>query len=176
MRPGGKVLASLTANIQPGWHLYSLTTPKGGPNPTTISLSGDSIISGVRIYQPQPIRKMDPNFQLETETFERQLPLLLEITVKDNAVIGAANLTVHVRYQCCADTTCLPPKRKVASTTLRIDPSAKPAVISIPAGYNEIDVTPSATRASHRAATPPVPLKTRTGQESLLGGSVAKIA
>ncbi|HEX4228052.1 MAG TPA: cytochrome c biogenesis protein CcdA [Bryobacteraceae bacterium] len=169
VRPGGEVLARLTANIQPGWHLYSLTTPKGGPNPTTVSLSANPIISGVRIYQPQPIRKMDPNFQLETETFEKQLPLLLEITLKHNAVAGAADLTAQVRYQCCADTTCLPPKRKVASATLLIDPSAKPEVISIPAGYNEVSATPSATTTSHRTDTPLAPLKAQTDQKSLLG-------
>ena len=33
VKPGGTVLATLTATIQPGWHMYSMTTPLGGPNP-----------------------------------------------------------------------------------------------------------------------------------------------
>ena len=35
--PGSKVLGRLTAKIDPGWHLYSLSTPKG-PIPTTVRL------------------------------------------------------------------------------------------------------------------------------------------
>lgn len=34
-RPGDPVSLKLTARIEQGWHLYSLTTPKGGPIPTT---------------------------------------------------------------------------------------------------------------------------------------------
>jgi hypothetical protein len=40
--PGAKVMARLTAQIEPGWHMYSLTTPKG-PIPTTIHYSLDEL-------------------------------------------------------------------------------------------------------------------------------------
>src|ERR1700738_4362234 len=51
--PGGKVSALLTATIDPGWHLYSLTTPKGGPNPTTVTITDTPGVAGVRVYQPK---------------------------------------------------------------------------------------------------------------------------
>ena len=37
--PGSKVVAGLAAKIEPGWHLYSLTTPAGGPIATTIRIA-----------------------------------------------------------------------------------------------------------------------------------------
>src|SRR5260370_18166368 len=37
--PSSKVVARLSAKIEPGWHLYSLTPPAGGPIPTPIPLA-----------------------------------------------------------------------------------------------------------------------------------------
>src|SRR5579871_6737818 len=54
VRPGGKVLATLTASIQPGWHLYSPTTPKGGPNPTKVKLADNSAVASVQLFEPAP--------------------------------------------------------------------------------------------------------------------------
>src|SRR5271167_3374567 len=74
VKPGGKILATLTATIQPGWHMYSLTTPKGGPNPTTVTLADNPEIAGLKIFQPKPTSQMDTAFKLVTETFEKELP------------------------------------------------------------------------------------------------------
>jgi DsbC/DsbD-like thiol-disulfide interchange protein len=138
VKPGGKVLATLTATIQPGWHMYSMTTPKGGPIPTTATLADNPAIAAVKVFQPKPERQIDTAFKLETETFEKQLPLLLEITAKPNAAAGPVILEAQVRYQACQNTLCLPPKKKVAKTTLKVDASATPAPTKIAAGYTEV--------------------------------------
>ncbi len=139
--PGGTVLARLTAEVQEGWHVYSLTTPKGGPNPTTARIADNPAVASVRIFQPKPVRQMDPNFGIETETFEKQLPLLLVIAVSKDAKPGPVDLTAQVRYQCCSSKLCLPPRRKTAQTTLTIDASAKTTPTTIPAGYTEVGIT-----------------------------------
>ncbi len=61
----------LKATMQEGWHLYSLTTPNGGPIQTTAGLTENSAITAVKFYQPPPKRKFDPNFNIDTETFEK---------------------------------------------------------------------------------------------------------
>ena len=142
--PGGKVLARLTATIESGWHVYSPTTPPGGPNPTTLQLAANPSVAEVHIYQPKPERKLDPNFQLDTETFQNKVVFLLEIAFKKDAAAGPLDLTAQVRYQCCNETTCLPPKRKTAVASLRLDPSAAQPAIVIPAGYSEVPATPTA--------------------------------
>ena len=67
--PGGVAYFELKANLDTGWHLYSPTTPPGGPIITKIQVSANPLLKDMRIYRPQPVRKLDPNFQVETETY-----------------------------------------------------------------------------------------------------------
>lgn len=83
--PGGTILARLTATLEPGWHLYAPTTPKGGPIPTTLALASTPAIAAVRIYEPQPERRFDPNFQLDTETFAKEAVFLVAIELSRDA-------------------------------------------------------------------------------------------
>src|SRR5579864_7882812 len=122
--PGSHALGRLVAKVDPGWHVYSLTTPKGGPNPTTVTLAENPAVASFKVYQPKPERKFDPNFQLDTETFADQAVLLLDVEFKKDAAAGPAELTAQVRYQCCNDRLCLPPKRKSAPAAVTIDPTA----------------------------------------------------
>src|SRR5260370_32358040 len=55
--PGSTVLLRLHAEVTPGFHVYSLTTPDGGPIPTTIQLAPHSAISKSVVYQPKPQRR-----------------------------------------------------------------------------------------------------------------------
>ena len=61
---GSPVTLHLKAAFQEGWHLYSLTTPLGGPIPTSAELAENPAIELAKIYQPPPIRKFDGNFNL----------------------------------------------------------------------------------------------------------------
>ena len=135
--PGQHVLARFSGTIEPGWHLYSLTTPKGGPNSTKVSLADNPAVASIKVYQPKPERHFDPNFQLDTETYADQVVLLLDIELKKDAATAPVELTAQARYQCCTDKVCLPPKTKTATATLNIDPAAKAQAIAIPAGYEE---------------------------------------
>src|SRR5437879_5071873 len=56
---GSHVLGKFTGTIESGWHLYSPTTPKGGPIPTTVSLADSPVVAGVKLYEPKPERKLD---------------------------------------------------------------------------------------------------------------------
>ena len=108
--PGSHVLAKFTGTIQEHWHVYSMTTPPGGPNPTTASIADNPAVAGVKIYQAKPVRKLDPSFGIDTETFSTQYVLLFDIELKKDAPPGPADITAKVRYQSCNDTICLPPK------------------------------------------------------------------
>jgi len=134
--PGSKILARVTAKIEPGWHLYSLTTP-APPIATTAVLAESPVVAGFKVYQPKPLIKLDPSFNVNTETFGEEVTFLYEIELKKDAPAGPAELTAKVRYQCCNDKECRPPKKKTAVATIHIDPAAKAAVITIPAGYTE---------------------------------------
>jgi thiol:disulfide interchange protein DsbD len=158
--PGSSVTLRLTAKLDEGWHLYSPTTPKGGPIPTTIALADSPPIAGFKLYQPKPERKFDPNFNLDTETFQKEVVFWLTAELKKDAPAGPLDVTAQVRYQSCTDKQCLPPKRKSPSLTLTIDSSAPAsAAFVLPAGYSEIKPgapAPVTTEASAPSAgTPP---------------------
>jgi thiol:disulfide interchange protein len=148
--PGSHVLAKFTGTIQPHWHVYSMTTPPGGPNPTTAGIAANPAVAGFKIYQPKPVRKLDPSFGIDTETFSEQYVLLFDIELKKDAAAGPGDITANVRYQTCNDTICLPPKRKSAMAAITIDPSAAAAAITIPAGYT---LVPTAAPAAPSTAS-----------------------
>src|ERR1022692_2632784 len=145
--PGSKILGHLTAKLDPGWHLYSLTTPPG-PVPTTATLAENPAVAGFKVYQPKPVIKMDPSFNANTETFGEEVTFLYEIELKKDAPSGPVELTAQVRYQCCNDNNCLRPKRKTAVASINIDPAAKAEAITIPAGYREFRKTSASSPPS----------------------------
>lgn len=146
--PGADVFLALKASIAPGWHLYSPTTPPGGPNPTRIQLQQNAAITGYRAYRPEPIRKFDPNFQLQTETYTHEATLLIDATTARSAT-GDAQIAATVRYQVCTDVKCLPPVRKTVSTKLSFVQSAIAQAFTLPAGYA---LVPAAGSAENPAA------------------------
>ncbi len=107
------------------------------PIATTAVLAENPAVASFKVYQPKAVVKLDPTFNVNTETFGEEVTFLFEIELKKDAAAGPAELTAQVRYQCCNDTTCLPPKRKTAVATINIDPAAKAEAIAIPAGYTE---------------------------------------
>ncbi len=161
--PGSKMILRLTARLEPGWHLYSPTTPPGGPIPTTLKLDEIPAIEKASIYQPKPDRKFDPNFNLDVEWFEKEAVFLIATDFKSTAAPGPVELTAQVRYQACDDKQCLPPRKKSAALSLAIDPSAPAGASTIPPGY--IPAAPGLKTAS--AANPagrPAPASEGLGQ------------
>src|SRR5262249_37491551 len=122
------------------------TTPKGGPIPTTLALAD----TPAKIYQPKPGRRFDPNFNLDTETFEKEVVFQVVTELKKDA-FGAVELTANVRYQACDSKQCLPPKKKTAAFTLTADASAPaPAGFVLQSGYT--DITAAAPQAPPKSS------------------------
>src|SRR5258708_15174 len=124
--PGSSVGLKLTAKLDEGWHLYSLTTPPGGPIPTTAGLADNPAVAAFKIYQPKPERRFDPNFNLDTETFEKEAVFWIVADFKKDVTAGPQEFTAQVRYQACDARQCLPPRKKTAAFTLTVDPAAPP--------------------------------------------------
>jgi thiol:disulfide interchange protein DsbD len=134
--PGATVLGRLEAKIDPEWHMYSLSTPPG-PIPTTIDPADGAPIQKVTIFEPPPIRKFDPSFNADTETYEGTQTFLARIELKKDVKPGPVTVTLEPRYQTCSGTSCIPPRTRDISATLTIDSAAPAAVITIPAGFVE---------------------------------------
>ncbi len=151
--PGATVLAHLEATVDDGWHMYSLSTPPG-PIPTTIATIDGAAIANVTFFEPPPIRKYDPNFQADTETYEGKQIFLARIELKKDVAPGDVTIAFKPRYQTCSGTQCIPPRTRDISAVLSVAAGAPVAAITIPAGYIEAKpATPSAPASTTTAAT-----------------------
>jgi thiol:disulfide interchange protein DsbD len=105
----GKMIAEITAKIEDGWHLYSLTPITNGPRPTRISLPADQVFElAGEIEAPDPFVSVDPNFGVEVEYYEESVTFKLPL--KRRAGQSGAKLLLEARYQTCTNQLCLPPK------------------------------------------------------------------
>jgi thiol:disulfide interchange protein len=131
--PGSKVLGRMTGHIDPGWHIYSMST--AAAIPTTIQLGANGVVDSFRVLQPTPKRAFDPTANAQTETFEKEVTFLVELQLKKDAPPGPSDIAVTARYQTCNDQKCIPPVRRTATATLAVDPAAPAAALNIPPGY-----------------------------------------
>lgn len=154
VKAGQKAKVTITAAIESGWHLYSLTQPSGGPRPTRITIdeTGPFKADG-KPTQPKPKIAADPNFSVPgqppfmTETFDRQAVFTLPVKVAADAPAGSQKLVVKFYFQVCDDQQCLPPRTK----PIEVD-------VMIAAANAKLTATPEASpTASATAQTSPTP-------------------
>jgi thiol:disulfide interchange protein DsbD len=155
--PGSTFVATLDLKLDEPWHMYSLTTPKGGPIVTTIVLADSPAVASFSVFTPPASRKFDPNFNIDTETYDKEARFYLRIALKPGAPAGPLDLTAQMRYQLCTDKECLPPKKVTAVATTTIDPSAPAATQDIPGGWTEF-------KPGSSAPSPAKPTSPQTAQ------------
>ncbi len=150
--PGAEFATALELKLDEPWHMYSMTTPKGGPIITTIVLEDNPAVASWQIYYPPAERKFDPNFGIEAETYEKQATFRILIRLKPDAPAGGQELVARMRYQLCNDKECLPPRRITAPAQIVVDPNAPapPAArleglkLFVPAEEPPVSQTPAA--------------------------------
>src|SRR5687768_9501974 len=99
---GATISVKLSAKIDEGWHIYSLTTPPG-PTPTRISLPKDLTdysIDGT-IKQSDYAVKFDDAFGTEVQYYEREATFTVPLKLAANVKGGKQDVEVLARYQVC---------------------------------------------------------------------------
>ncbi len=173
VKAGQTAKVTVTAKIDSGWHLYSLTQPAGGPRPTKITIDETGLFKASgKPTQPKPKVAADPNFSIPgqppfmTETFEGEAVFTLPIKVADGAPVGNQKLTVKFYFQVCNDHECLPPRTKPldidvaivaanAKLTASPSPEASPAASASPASSPEATASPTPETAAGATKTEP---------------------
>ena len=140
--PGGPAMLRASARMEPGWHLYSASSPAGIPATFRVQ-PGDSL----RVFEPPPRKAFDKNLNAESETYEGEVAFLLQVGLPAAIPPGPADIAVSVRYQVCNDSQCLT-GRWSGTAQLTVDSAARFAAPSL-AGYSE------ATPPKAASAAPP---------------------
>ncbi|MDZ4809434.1 MAG: protein-disulfide reductase DsbD family protein [Bacteroidota bacterium] len=108
----------LTAMVESGWHIYSQTTPKGGPVPTSITFKKNPLITieGITKELGKLQQRYEPLFGVEVKQFADKVDFVQKI--KLNATVKTT-LNGIIEFMSCNEEMCLPPAEKKFSITLQ---------------------------------------------------------
>jgi thiol:disulfide interchange protein len=156
VKPGGKAKVLINLKIEPSWHVYSLTQPPP-PRAMKVALdeSGPFKADGAP-QQPKPKTAFDPNFEIDTQTFEGNVTITLPVKLVANAPAGPQKLTVNFAYQACDEHQCLPPRKvplTLDATILAAALTPSPAPTQVASASPAPSVTPEATPTPSPSAT-----------------------
>ena len=104
----------VTATIKPGWHIYSITQPPGGPIATTIQLPPSEAYRLMGNFQPAslPEKKVEPLFGgLEVESHHDEVTWHAPIELAPGIDLATLTIEGAIRAQPCDASSCLPPQK-----------------------------------------------------------------
>jgi len=108
---------NMTATLDPAWHIYSQSTPDGGPSATTISFIKNPLI--VLDGEVKEIGKLEQKYEelfgVDVKQFSNKVVFVQTVKLKAKAKT-AINGTVE--FMTCNNKECLPPKEQKFSVTL----------------------------------------------------------
>lgn len=99
----------LTASIEEGWHIYSQTTPEGGPVPTSIDYTKNPLLTldGKTKEVGKLEQHNEPLFGVDVKQFSHKVDFVQVVKLKGNAKTA---LSGGIEFMTCNDHECLPPK------------------------------------------------------------------
>ena len=109
----------LTANIDNGWHIYSQTTPEGGPIPTSITFTKNPLVTldGNAKEVGKLEKHVEPLFgNIDVKQFSNKVDFVQKVKLKAS-VKTSVNLAVE--FMVCNDKQCLPPSTRNFSVALK---------------------------------------------------------
>lgn len=130
--PEGAAIVRVTAAIDDGWHIYSLTQPAGGPVATRITLpAGQPYAAAGAVRSSRPHVGYDESFAMNVEMHERTAVFDVPVRATGGSAGSPANwrspVQITVRYQACNASLCLPPQTARLSASLPPGRSAGPS-------------------------------------------------
>lgn len=101
----------ITATFPKPWHLYSQTTPDGGPVPTKFTFKKNPLVTADgKIKEVGNMKTIyEKYFGVDVKYYSDKVDFVQVVKVKGNA---KTNITGEVEYMVCDDTQCLPPVSK----------------------------------------------------------------
>src|SRR5260370_42566196 len=109
VKAGDNFALRLVARIEPGWHLYSIDQPPGGPVATEISLATGAPFEMGAVTGPKPHVLFDSNFDMQVGVYAGGAECYLPVKVAPDASTGRRTVVAPAHDQSCNDKPCLLP-------------------------------------------------------------------
>jgi len=119
-KAGAKIALTISGQIDPGWHLYAMEEPDGGPIATVVGLTEGDPADLLSVDESRPILIDDPLFHMRTGFFRSAVDFTLHLRVDPSAKPGPNSLHVLIRFQSCNDQVCLPPRTDTLEVPLNV--------------------------------------------------------
>ena len=108
----------MTASLERGWHIYSQTTPEGGPVPTTIEFTKNPLLTlqGSAKETGKLEQRHEELFGVDVKQYSSKVDFVQTVKVKANV---KTTLNGSVEFMTCNDHECLPPTKQTFSIALK---------------------------------------------------------
>ncbi|MGV3529768.1 MAG: protein-disulfide reductase DsbD domain-containing protein [Flavisolibacter sp.] len=108
----------LSASLDEDWHIYSQSTPKGGPAATSISFAKNPLVglNGSVKEVGKLEQHFEPLFGVQVKQYSGKVDFVQTVTVK--AGVKTA-LKGNVEFMTCNENECLPPRKVNFSVELK---------------------------------------------------------
>jgi hypothetical protein len=108
----------LTAKVAPSWHIYSQTTPDGGPVPTAISFAKNPLITleGPAKEVGKLEQRHEELFGVDVKQFSDKVVFVQVVKRKAKA---KTVVTGEIEFMTCNNRECLPPSTQKFSIALQ---------------------------------------------------------
>jgi thiol:disulfide interchange protein len=168
----------ITADIEPGWHIYSQDVEDGGPIPTSFKFEpGNYQLIGKTVESPAPKIKFDNSFKMNVATLEKTVVFKQKIKLTKPEIQVSGSL----EFMVCDDKQCLPPDERTFNISIKTDKKNQASTVSDKNSANVADtntltksdvpvVKPDTSSDSVNVGTNPTvdnTLETSDAQESL---------
>lgn len=183
VRPGGKVTYTVSARLNPGWHIYTYSEkqPDQGPRATQFDFFDPDGLKVVGNWKPskEAHRKQEPAFNnLEVAFYEDEVSWSVELQAPADIAPGKKTLRCQASYQICNAMSCSFPGRwTLPEVAINVVGGGEQQSAAAPATTIEAPAAPTETGASNPTektaetekpasadktaeAEPPVPTKT----------------
>ncbi|MHC1480476.1 protein-disulfide reductase DsbD domain-containing protein [Frateuria aurantia] len=119
-RAGQPLTVVLHAEIQPGWHLYALNEPDGGPHATEIGVAQGDAPDVVSVSEDPPVERFDPVMSRRLRFHLGQADFTLQLSLPAGTAPGPQHVHLLTRFQACSDRLCLPPRTRSVDTIVQV--------------------------------------------------------
>ena len=119
-KAGAKITLTVSGQIDPGWHLYAMEEPDGGPIATVVGLTEGDPADLLSVNESKPIVIDDPLFHMRTGFFRSSVDFTLHLCVDPSAKPGPNPLHVLIHFQSCNNQVCLPPRTDTLEVPLNV--------------------------------------------------------
>jgi hypothetical protein len=122
VRPGAIVVIRVTADIDPGWHLYAFNQPSGGPRSLEVNAAKGTPLTvvGAKIDAPPPKVQHDPNFNLDTRYYDEPTTISVPVRVVTTATPGVRRAALEILFQACTERLCLRPFTETVTVEITV--------------------------------------------------------